>query len=340
VGLVARVPVGPVAAITAFNFPLNLVAHKLAPAIAAGCPVVLKPAPQAPSAALILGEILSDAGLPPGALSVLPLDVDAAGALSTDRRLRLLTFTGSAKVGWALKARATHMRVVLELGGNAGVYVAADADVPRAIERLAAGGFGNAGQSCIKVQRVFVHRSRWDEVLSGLVAHVASRVKAGDPRDPDVVVGPVIRASDAERIVAWVDEAKAGGATVHCGGTRSGQVVAPTVVTGVDPGAKLACEEVFGPVVALWPVDDDDEGLRRLDDSAYGLQAGLFTRDVGLVLRAWRTLHVGGVIHDDTSAFRVDLMPYGGVKESGIGREGPRHAIDEFTETRILVLRS
>ncbi|MCB9681868.1 MAG: aldehyde dehydrogenase family protein [Alphaproteobacteria bacterium] len=340
VGLVARVPVGPVAAITPFNFPLNLVAHKLAPAIAAGCPVILKPAPQTPGAALILGRILTDAGLPDGGLSVLPLSNEDAGPLSSDPRVRFLSFTGSAKVGWALKARAAHMRVALELGGNAGVYVAEDADLDRAVARIAAGGFGYAGQSCISVQRVYVHRSRYDAFVDALVAHVATTVRAGDPHDDDVTVGPVIRQRDAERIVAWVDEAVQAGATVRCGGTADGTLVAPTVLTGAPPDAKVMCEEVFGPVVTVVPVADDDEALRRLDDTAYGLQAAVFTRRVDLVLRAWRTLHVGGVIHDDASAWRVDLMPYGGTKDSGIGREGPRHAVLEYTEPRILVLRA
>lgn len=338
-GLVQRVPIGPVAAITPFNFPFNLVAHKLAPAIAAGCPVVLKPAPQTPTAALLLAEILVEAGLPAGALSVLPLDVDDAEPLTTDPRLRFLSFTGSAAVGWALKSKATHMTVALELGGNAGVYVAADADVAHAVKRVAAGAFGYAGQSCISVQRVYVHRSLFDGFVRQLVAHTKT-VVAGDPRHEATVVGPVIRASDAERIVAWVDAAREAGATVHCGGTADGSVVAPTVLTDAPETTKVMCDEVFGPVVTVVPVDDDDEALRRLNDTAYGLQAGLFTDRLDLVMRAWKELDVGGIIHDDASAFRVDLMPYGGTKDSGVGREGPRHAILELTEPRILVLKA
>ncbi|MCB9662786.1 MAG: aldehyde dehydrogenase family protein [Alphaproteobacteria bacterium] len=338
-GIVRRVPKGPVAAITPFNFPLNLVAHKLAPAIAAGCPVVLKPAPQTPTAALILAEILAEAGLPAGGLSVLPLADDDAGPLSTDPRLRFLSFTGSAKVGWMLKARATHLGVALELGGNAGVYVAADADLDHAARRLAAGGFGYAGQSCISVQRIFAHADVAEALVDRLVQEVRDTVVAGDPRDEATVVGPLIRRRDAERVEAWIAAAVDAGATLRCGGTREGSLVQPTVLTDAPPTTQVMCEEVFGPVVTVVAVADDDEGLRRLDDSRYGLQAGLFTRDVGLVMRAWRELEVGGVIHDDASAFRVDLMPYGGVRDSGLGREGPRHAILELTEPRLLVLR-
>lgn len=340
IGLVQRVPVGVVSAITPFNFPVNLVAHKLAPAIAAGCPVVLKPAPEAPTAALMLAEILHEAGLPAGGLSVVPCDVDVAAPLSSDPRLAFLSFTGSAKVGWALKARAAHMKVALELGGNAGVYVAADADLALAVERIAWGGFVNAGQTCIHVQRVLVHASLYEAFLEALVTRVRDTVKAGSPYDADVLVGPLIRARDAERVLAWIDEARAAGATVHTGGTRSGQVVSATVLSDAPTSCAVEREEVFGPVVSVRPVANDEEALAALDASAYGLQAGIFTRDVGLLMRAWHTLHVGGIIHDDASTFRVDSMPYGGVKDSGIGREGPRHAVLELTEPRILVLRS
>lgn len=339
VGLVRRVPLGPITAITPFNFPFNLVAHKLCPAIVAGCPVILKPAPQTPSAALILGEILLDAGLPPAALSILPLAVEDAAPLIDDPRMKVLSFTGSEAVGWALKARAPHMHTILELGGNAATYVAADADLDHAVSCLAAGAFGHAGQSCISVQRIFVHTDVFDEFLEAFVEEVTDTVRAGDPRDPRVTVGPLIRRSDAERVEAWVADAVAQGAVLHCGGTRQGSVVAPTVLSEVADDADVVCKEVFGPVVSVLRVPDDDIAFAAIDDSAYGLQAGIFTRDVGLALRAWRELDVGGVIQDDTSAFRVDLMPYGGVKGSGVGREGPRYAWKELTSTRILVLR-
>ncbi len=339
VGLVKRVPRGLVTAITPFNFPVNLVLHKLAPAIAAGCPVILKPAPDAPSPALVLAQIFAAAGLPEGALSVLPLDVAHAGALTADRRVKVLSFTGSAKVGWALKAAAVHATTLLELGGNAACYVAADANVDDAIPRLATGAFTYAGQSCISVQRILVHVKHWDTFVPRFVAHVRATVIAGDPHDAATIVGPVIRAHDAARLVSWIDEAVAGGATLHCGGTRQRNVVAPTVLSGVPDDARVRCEEAFGPVVLLAPVADDDDALEQIDASAYGLQAGIFTADIGLLMKAWDRLHVGGIIHNDASAFRVDGMPYGGVRDSGIGREGPRHALSEYTEPRLLVLR-
>lgn len=339
VGLVFRVPVGVVSAITPFNFPLNLVAHKLLPAVATGCPILLKPAPQTPTAALLLGQALLEAGWPSEALSVLPVDVADATPLVADPRVRLLTFTGSAKVGWQIKQQATRARVALELGGNAGTYLAADADLDLAVERVVAGAFGYAGQTCISVQRVLVHRSIHDVFFDRLI----SRVRAlpwGDPSDPQTVVGPLIRATDADRVQRWVEEARSQGATLHCGGERSGNLLAPMVLTGVSPHAQVWCDEVFGPVVSVAPVDSDDEALRLLDDTPYGLQAGLFTQRVDLVLRAARELTVGGLIHNDGSAFRVDSMPYGGSRDSGLGREGPRHALADFTETRTVVLRA
>lgn len=338
-GLVRRVPVGVVAAITPFNFPVNLVLHKLGPAVAAGCPVVLKPAPETPSAALILAEILHEAGLPAGGLSVLPCDVEVAQALVADPRVAFLSFTGSAAVGWKLKVLAGRARVALELGGNAGVYVAADADLDRAVEACARGGFANAGQSCISVQRVLVHEAVHEAFLARFAAHVRDTVRAGDPWDPGVVVGPLVRDRDADRVEAWIAEAVAGGAQVLVGGVRQGRVLPPTILTGVPPGCRLDREEVFGPVVTVQSVPGDDAALTALDDTAFGLQAAIFTRDVGLLMRAWRTLHVGGIVHDDASAFRADAMPYGGTKDSGLGREGPRHAILELTEPRLLVLR-
>lgn len=338
-GVVRRVPVGVVAGITPFNFPLNLVAHKLAPAVAAGCPIVLKPAPEAPSAALILAEILSAAGVPEGGVSVVPCDVPAAEALVADPRVAFLSFTGSAQVGWSLKARAGRARVALELGGNAGAYVAADADLGLAVERAVWGAFANAGQTCIHLQRILVHESRHEAFLEAFVERVRAEVVAGDPRDPAVMVGPLIRAADAERVESWIAEAEAAGARRIAGGARQRQLVPPTVLVDAPPSCALETEEVFGPVVTVAPVSSDDEALDRLDRTRYGLQAAVFTRSVSLVMRAWRQLHVGCVIHDDAPSFRADGMPYGGVRDSGTGREGPRHALLELTEPRLLVVR-
>jgi glyceraldehyde-3-phosphate dehydrogenase (NADP+) len=338
-GVVRRVPVGVVAGITPFNFPVNLVAHKLAPAVAAGCPIVLKPAPEAPSAALLLGEILTAAGVPEGGVSVIPCDVPAAEALVGDPRVAVVSFTGSARVGWSLKARAGKARVALELGGNAGAYVAEDADLALAVERSVWGGFANAGQTCIHLQRILVHESRYEAFLEAFVDRVRRTVVSGDPREPAVTVGPLIRAADAERVEAWIAEAEAGGARTLTGGARRGQLVAPTVLVNTPASCALETEEVFGPVVTVAPVSSDDEALARLDRTRYGLQAAVFTRSVGLVMRAWRQLHVGCVVHDDAPSFRADGMPYGGVRDSGMGREGPRHALLELTEPRLLVVR-
>ncbi len=337
-GWIRRVPVGPVAAITPFNFPLNLVAHKLAPAVAAGCPVVLKPAPQTPTAALILGACLLDAGLPPGGLSILPMPHEEAGALTTDPRMKLLTFTGSGPVGWALKARAVHQRVLLELGGNAGNIVCADADLDHAAIRLAVGAFAYAGQSCISVQRVYIERAVWEPMVER-ITETARGTRWGDPRRPGVMAGPLVRRADADRVQRWCDAAVQAGATRATGGERDRNALAPQVLLEPDPKLPVVRQEVFGPVLSLFPVEDFDEAIRGVNDSDTGLQAGVFTRDLGKVLRAADELDVGGVIHDDASAFRVDLQPYGGTKGSGIGREGPRHAVLEYTEPRILVLR-
>lgn len=340
VGWIQRVPVGPVAAITPFNFPFNLVMHKLAPAIAAGCPVVLKPASPTPSSALQIARILREAGLPDGALSVLPMETEHADALTSDRRLRFLSFTGSAKVGWMLKGQAAHMGCALELGGNAANVVFEDADLDHAVARIAAGAFGYAGQSCISAQRTLVHEDVFDTFLHKLLAHVAETVVAGDPKDEDTVVGPLIRASDVTRVLEWIDEARQAGATVHTGGTADGPVVAPTVLTGAPTSCRVEAEEVFGPVLSLRSFATEDEAFAAVNDSRYGLQAGVFTDSVQRVMRAHDVLDVGAVVHDEVSAWRVDSMPYGGVKDSGLGREGPRHAVYELTEPRMLVLRT
>ncbi len=335
-GIVRRFPAGPVAAITPFNFPLNLVAHKLAPAIACGCPVVLKPAPQTPLTSLALAHLLHDAGLPPGGLQVLPLRNQDAASLVEDDRLKVLSFTGSAAVGWQLKARAGKKRVLLELGGNAAMIVHDDADVGLAVARAAAGGFVYAGQSCISVQRIFVQRKVLPQFVELFVEKVRA-LRSGDPLDEATDVGPLIGEADAVRVEAWVRDAVADGAKILCGGLRKGSMMEPTVLTGTRTDQKVNREEIFGPVVTVEPYDDFDSALNMANDSRYGLQAGVFTNDQKLVEQAFAGLEVGGVIVNDAPTFRADSMPYGGVKDSGLGREGVRYAIEEMTELKILV---
>lgn len=336
-GIVRRFPLGPVLGITPFNFPLNLVAHKVAPAIAAGCTMVLKPAPKTPLCALRLAEIAASAGLPDGALNVLPMTNGDAGRLVGDDRLKLLSFTGSATVGWSLKAKAGKKKVVLELGGNAAVTVHSDADVDQAAAKCVVGGFSYAGQSCISVQRIFVQREIEPQFTEKLVAEV-QKLKVGDPIEESTDVGPMIDESAARRASEWIDEAVTGGAQLLCGGKRRGTLVEPTVLTHTTPRMKVSCEEVFAPVVVVEPYDDFDEAIRRVNDSPYGLQAGVFTRDARLLFRAFEQIEVGGVIANDMSSFRIDHMPYGGVKDSGMAREGLRYSIEEMTEPRLLVI--
>jgi acyl-CoA reductase-like NAD-dependent aldehyde dehydrogenase len=336
-GIVRRFPIGPVAGITPFNFPLNLVAHKVAPAIAAGCPMVLKPAPQTPLCSLLLAECVQQAGWPDGGLNVLPLSNEDAGLLITDDRIKLISFTGSVPVGWDIKRRAGKKKVVLELGGNAAVIVHGDADLPYAADRCVTGGFGYAGQTCISVQRILVEQSVYGKFTDLLVDGV-KKLKVGDPLDSETDVGPVIRENDAIRTVAWIEEAVRGGARLLCGGGRNGMLVEPTVLTGTNPAMKVNCQEVFGPVVTVEPYTNFDEALREVNHSAYGLQSGLFTRDAKLIFQAYEELEVGGLIAGDVPSFRIDHMPYGGVKDSGLGREGLRYAIEEMTEPKLLVM--
>jgi glyceraldehyde-3-phosphate dehydrogenase (NADP+) len=336
-GTIRWFPAGPVAAITPFNFPLNLVAHKLAPAIAAGCPVVLKPAPQTPLTALKLAKVIVAAGLPAGALSVMPMPNEVAAKLVADARLKVLSFTGSAKVGWELKAKAGKKKVVLELGGNAAVIVESDADVAAAAQKCVAGGFVYSGQSCISVQRVFVQRSVFADFCDRLIGGVKD-LKSGDPLDPQVDCGPLIRESDAVRIEQWIAEAVAHGAKVLIGGKRSGWFVEPTVLTNTKPKDKVNAEEIFGPLVTLEPYDQLDEAIARVNASRYGLQAGIFSADQQNIEHAFTAIEVGGVIANDVPTFRSDAMPYGGVKDSGLGREGVIYAMQEFSEMRILVV--
>jgi acyl-CoA reductase-like NAD-dependent aldehyde dehydrogenase len=333
-----RVPRGPVLAFTPFNFPLNLVAHKLGPAIAVGAPVVLKVPPKAPLTPLALAALVARTDLPAGSFQALHMPVPLAAALVTDDRLAVLSFTGSARVGWSLKAKAEKMKVILELGGNAGVIVHEDADLDRAAERVAIGAFAHAGQVCISVQRIFVHAPVAEAFTRKLLAAVR-RVKVGDPSDPGTVVGPMIDRAERDRVAAWVDEAVAAGARVLAGGRKRGPTYAPTVLAGVRRNARIYREEVFGPVATLHAYRTFDEAIRAVEDSAYGLQAGVFTRDVGRAHEAWRRLTVGAVILNDVPTFRVDSYPYGGSKDSGLGREGVRSAMEEYTEPRVLVLK-
>jgi glyceraldehyde-3-phosphate dehydrogenase (NADP+) len=332
-----RFPVGPILGIAPFNFPLNLVAHKLAPAIATGCTMVLKPAQQAPITSLKLAEICYEAGLPPKAFSVVHCTVEVGEPMVRDDRFKLLSFTGSSAVGWHLKSIAGKKRVVLELGGNAGAIVHGDADVDWAVERTAAGGYAYAGQTCISVQRVLVHRSIHDEFCSKLVART-EELAVGDPTHKDTVVGPLIEAKHAERVMDWIAEAERAGARVLTGNRREGSLVWPTVLADTTPDMKVECEEVFGPVTTVRSYDDFKAAVNIVNDSIYGLQAGVFTHDIRLIDFAYRNLEVGGVIVNDFPTLRIDNHPYGGVKDSGLGREGVRYAMEEMTEARVLVL--
>jgi len=338
-GMVQRFPVGPVLAITPFNFPLNLVAHKVAPALAAGCPVILKPSSQTPFTALALGEVILKAGWPAEALAVLPLSTtDAAWLAEKEDSIKLLSFTGSAQVGWELKAHSGRKRVLLELGGNAALIVCADwHDMDEAAVRTAHAAFNYAGQSCISVQRIFVERGVYQTFLWKVV-EVAGKLAVGDPSVEATEVGPLIRAGDAERVVSWIKEAVEGGAKLVAGGERNGSVVTPAILTGTLPGMKVRDEEVFGPVVVIEPFDDFEEALAAVNHSKYGLQAGLLSRDAGRILTAYRELEVGALIVGDTPSWRLDPMPFGGVKDSGLGREGIRSAIEEMTGPRMLVI--
>lgn len=338
-GMWKRVPIGPCSFISPFNFPLNLAAHKVAPALAVGCPFVLKPASLTPVGALIIGEVLAETDLPPGAFSVLPCRRGEAELFTTDDRLKLLSFTGSPGVGWDLKARAGKKKVVLELGGNAAVIVDEDADLTDAVERIIFGAFYQSGQSCVGVQRIYVHESILPEFRERLVA-ATQALKVGDPKDPEVFVGPMISVKEAERLGGWIESARDAGAQVLCGGGREGAMLEPTLLEGVPGDQPVACEEAFGPVAVISSFQDFDQVLDAVNDSVFGLQAGVFTRDLYKAQAAWDRLDVGGVIIGDVPSWRVDHMPYGGVKDSGLGREGVRFAMEDMTEIRLFVLRT
>ncbi|GAB4428766.1 MAG: aldehyde dehydrogenase family protein [Turneriella sp.] len=337
-GFTKRVPIGACSFISPFNFPLNLAAHKIAPAIAAGCPFILKPASLTPLGALLLGEILAETKLPAGAFSILPCTRDAADLFVTDERLKLLSFTGSAEVGWKMKARAGRKKVTLELGGNAAVIVDADADIDHAVQRIVFGAFYQSGQSCISVQRILVHETIYEKFRSHLVAATAA-LRSGDPQDENVFIGPMISETEAKRLKGWIDAAAQSGAHILCGGGLLGAMLEPTLIENAKATDAVYAEEAFGPVAVLERFSDFSQALEKVNASRYGLQAGIFTRDLQKAMLAWDTLEVGGVIVGDVPSFRVDNMPYGGVKDSGLGREGIRSAIEDMTEVRLLVLR-
>lgn len=336
-GFTRRFPIGPILGISPFNFPLNLVAHKVAPAIASGNPIILKPASKTPLTALLLAEVIAGAGLPPGTVTVMPCTNALAERMVTDERIKMLTFTGSPVVGWALKQKAGKKRVVLELGGNAGVVIHADADMEYAAKRCVVGGFSYAGQSCISVQRIYVHDDLFKNFIGRFVKAVGE-LKTGNPLEDTTAVGPLINAEAADRVEQWIREAVQAGAKVLVGGHRKETFIEPTVLVDVRPEMPVSCQEVFAPVVTLESYKRFDEALHRVNDSAYGLQAGVFTRDIRRIVEAFETLEVGGVIINDVPTWRMDHMPYGGVKDSGVGREGIRYAIEEMTELRLMVL--
>jgi len=332
-----RVPIGPCSFISPFNFPLNLAAHKIAPAIAVGCPFILKPASWTPIGALLLGEILAETELPSGTFSILPCSREGADLFTTDPRLKLLSFTGSPEVGWALKAKAGKKKVVLELGGNAACIVDEGVDLEHVADRLIIGAFYQSGQSCISVQRILAHESIYEQLKRLLVARIG-KLKAGDPLEEDTFLGPMISENDAKRIEQWTNEALAGGAKLICGGKRDGLFYAATLLENVDPKATISCVEAFGPVATMQPFRAFQDAIRIVNDSVYGLQAGVFTKALDRAFYAFQELDVGGVIINDMPSFRVDNMPYGGVKDSGLGREGIRFAMDDMTEIRLMVL--
>jgi len=337
-GLLRRYPIGPISAITPFNFPLNLVSHKVAAAIAAGNPVVLKPASQTPMSAIMLGRIALEAGLPPGVLTVVPCSAEDAGALVTDPRMKMLTFTGSAGVGWALKAKAGRKKVTLELGGNAAAIVEPDCDLLDAARKLALGAFVYAGQVCISVQRIYVHERAATRFYKAFIDVTSNAIRCGNPADSNVICGPIIDSSNADRILEWIDQATTGGAKLLVKPKRDGNVITPAVLSKVPTELPIVAREAFGPVVIIETYRGMNRAVNLVNQTDYGLQAAIFTNSLPKVMQAFAQLEVGAIIHNDYPTYRTDPMPYGGVKESGTGREGPRYAIEEMTEPRLLVL--
>jgi acyl-CoA reductase-like NAD-dependent aldehyde dehydrogenase len=336
-GLIRRFPIGPILGISPFNFPLNLVCHKVAPALASGNTMILKPASQTPLSALRLAQSVDKAGWPAGSFNVLPMDSSNAHILLEDDRIQMVTFTGSPEVGWALKNRAGRKRVTLELGGNAGAIIHSDADLDFAATRCAAGGFVQSGQNCISVQRIYIHTDVYKTFLDLFISKVEA-LKTGDPAKEDTFVGPMIHREEVQRVKIWLKEATDDGATILSGGSIEGNLMTPTVVTNVNPSHKISCQEVFAPVVVVYEYTDIYEALRQVNDSEYGLQAGIFTENAGTIFKAFDELDVGGLIVGDVPTFRMDHMPYGGTKLSGMGREGVRFAMEEMTEMKLLVM--
>jgi acyl-CoA reductase-like NAD-dependent aldehyde dehydrogenase len=334
-----RVPIGPCSFISPFNFPLNLAAHKVAPALAVGCPFILKPASLTPIGALIIGETLAETDLPEGAFSILPCRRDGARLFTEADRLKLLSFTGSPEVGWALKAKAGKKKVVLELGGNAAVIVEPETDLDDAVTRIKFGAFYQSGQSCIGVQRILVHENIYDALKEKLIV-VTKALKKGDPKKEDTFIGPMISEKEAERLDSWIQQAVQSGATLLCGGNRDGAMLEATLLENVDRAENLYCKEAFGPVAILSSYSHFENALAEVNDSVFGLQTGIFTRDIYKAHLAWDTLEVGGIVIGDVPSWRADQMPYGGVKDSGLGREGIRFAMEDMTEPRLMVLRS
>jgi glyceraldehyde-3-phosphate dehydrogenase (NADP+) len=339
VGLARRFPLGVVTAITPFNFPLNLVAHKVAPCLATGNTMIVKPATKTPLTALLLAEVLVEEGVPAGQVNFVTCSNDDAARLITDERVKKVTFTGSPAVGWKLKAQCGKKKITLELGGNAGVILHADADLAAAIPAVATGGFAFAGQSCISVQRVVAHESIYDDAKAQLVVHIRDKIKTGDPRDRATVVGPMITADALDAIRAKLDAALAAGAKLVCGGEVRGRCLEATVLEDADPSLDICAQEAFAPIVTLHRYREFEEALAFVNASDFGLQAGVFTRDLGLALRAFEALDVGGVLINQVPTFRVENMPYGGIKDSGFGREGVRYAMEEMTELKSLIIK-
>jgi acyl-CoA reductase-like NAD-dependent aldehyde dehydrogenase len=337
IGITRRFPIGPIAGISPFNFPLNLAAHKISPAIASGNPIVLKPPSKDPLTMLAVAEIIEAAGVPAGSVSILPMTRELGDRMVADPRFKLLTFTGSPSVGWRMKDRAGKKKVVLELGGNAGVIVDKSADLDWAVKRCLVGAFAYAGQVCISVQRAFIHEDVWDEFM-GRFVDGARALKVGDPLDPTTDLGPMVDENAAGRTQRWVDEAVALGGTLLLGGKADGSFFPPTILTNVPPTAQVCSNEAFAPLVVAFPFRDLDEAIAGVNDSMFGLQTGVFTNDLAGAWRAFAELEVGGVIVNDVPTYRIDHMPYGGVKDSGLGREGLRYAMDDMTEIRIMVI--
>jgi len=339
IGLTRRWPLSPIAAITPFNFPVLLAAHKIAPAIACGAAVTLKPPPQDPLSSLLLGDLIASCGYPAGGVNIVPCELEVAQQLVGDARVRMISFTGSARAGWQIRAAAGTKRVALELGGNAAVIIEPDADLALAIERCAAGGYSYAGQSCISVQRILVHERVYADFLRGFATSVG-RLTTGNPLDPATFVGPMISEAAAERAESWIRDAVRGGARLVVGGGRRGAVLEPAILADTRPDQQVNCEEIFAPVTTVSAYSSFDDALEQANASPYGLQAGIFTRDISRLMRAWDRLEVGGVMGNEVPTWRVDRMPYGGAKASGLGREGVRHAIEEMTDLRLLTLHT